>query len=218
MSAFRFLPRILGMYSTVSTRVREPELCRTTQIPEHSPWDLSFFSGENSRTQVPQSSRTRLPAVSFVPNPVTLAVQFTHHGITINMLPPSILTLVFLWFFLVEQHQPNTDEINPSPPCTCWTWELFNSCLYLAYHKKNPELHYLLHTPCLPWSGAFPQIKDHWHLRAQELLGRCSARSPALHKTDSQNYWGGKAPLDVWYDTTTLSNPLPKAGSPKAGA
>lgn len=150
----------------------------------------------------------------FGPNLVSSAIQLTSQG---KPSLPSLcasshvgffVVVLGLFFKLVEQHQPNRGETEPF--LTLNTLNLSNSRLYLKYHKKKRELCYPTNMHCVPWSGASPQARDPQHLRDQEHKGGCSATSHCLHNTDSQSYWGGKAPLGI-----AKSNPLPKSRVPQ---
>lgn len=127
-----------------------------------------LFSRENSRIQVQGSSkRTGPPTVSLYliwsVQLFSLQARANHKYSPYAHLHNGFFLGFGVFSILVEQHQPNTGETEPSP--TLNTFNLSDSCLYLRYHKKKRELCYPIYMYCVPRSGASPQARDPQHVR-----------------------------------------------------
>lgn len=114
---------------------------------------LQLFSGENSKIQVWGSSkRTGLPIVSLYliwsVQLLSLQAKANHKYSPYEHLHSGFFGFWGFFFMLVEQHQPNTGETEPFP--TLHASNLFDSCLYLRYHKKKRELCYSVYVYCVP--------------------------------------------------------------------
>lgn len=120
-----------------------------------------------------------------------------------------MLVLLVLGFFSIGRAastQQRWDWTLPHPEHTQLVW-LWSVPQVPQKDKRTVVPH--THVLCT-LVRSFPTSKSCRHLRDWEHKGGCSARSHYLHNTDSQDYWGGRAPLGI-----TKSNPLPKSRAPQ---
>lgn len=143
-------------------------------------------TGEYSRIHIQGSSKELGLPLSVWIQSGQFSCSVYKPGQTINSLPVQIFTvllLLVLGLILVEQHQPSRGETEPLP--TLNTLHLPDSCLYRDENCVSPYACPVNPAQELPHKQEIPAFKG---LRAQGWM-QCN--------TDSQNYWGGKAPLRI---------------------